>query len=78
MMPDLIVTIHRSWLTIDGPLPESYRLLVHNHSGRPDFYHSSAFVGACDYVAGSGDEWDDAQSPGPCYLYIEESLSNLT
>jgi hypothetical protein len=74
-MPDLVVTIHRSWLTIDGPLPEGYRLIVHNHSGRSEFYHSSEYIDAFDYVAGSGDEWDDPQPVGPCYLYVEEVAS---
>jgi hypothetical protein len=77
-MPDLIVTIHRTWLTIDGPLPEGYRLLVHNHSGHPDFYPSSEYIEACDYLAGSGDESDDPQPVGPCYLYIEGKASNTS
>jgi hypothetical protein len=62
-MPDLVVTIHASHLTIDGELPDGYRLIVHNHTGDPSFYAYSREIVDCSYASiGEG---------GECYEYTE-------
>jgi hypothetical protein len=50
-MPDLVVAIHASHLTIDGELPDGYRLIVHNHSGDPDFYAYTREITDCLYAS---------------------------
>ncbi len=70
-MPDIIITIHEDWLTIDGPLPEGYRLVVHNHSGNPDLYpHMQARSTCCS--GGSHEEVDDEHDGVECYLSVED------
>jgi hypothetical protein len=46
-MPNIIITIHEDRLTIDGSLPEGYRLVVHNHSGNSDLYPYTQARSAC-------------------------------
>lgn len=71
-MPDLVVTIHDDWLTIDGPLPDGYRLIVHNHTENPDFYPYERETIDCRYTSPAEEAEDDEEDAGSyCYLYVE-------
>jgi len=70
-MPDITITIHEDWLTIDGPLPEGYRLVVHNHSGNPDLYPYTQALRACR-TDESNEAIDDEHDEVECYLSIED------
>jgi hypothetical protein len=73
-MPDLVVTITEHWMTIDGPLPEGYRLIVHNHSDNSDFYPYMREIRDCRYSSPAEElEVDDEEEGSICYLYVEES-----
>lgn len=48
-MPDIVITLDENGLTIDGVLPEGYRLIVHNHTDDPDLYSYSHEVEDCRY-----------------------------
>jgi hypothetical protein len=75
-MPELIVTIHDSWLTIDGELPPGWRLIVHNHSGDRDFYPYMSEVNACTYDRPAEDiDDEDAEEGVSCFLYTESSAA---
>jgi hypothetical protein len=85
-MPDLVVTIRGSWLTIDGALPRDYRLFVHNHSRQPDFYPFSEVNDSCHYGCdckadedGTGHDDDCDLAEGVrCYLYIEDRTQSVS
>lgn len=73
-MPDLVVTIHDDWLTIDDPLPDGYRLIVHNHSGNVDYYPYMQEISACRYSSPAEEVDPDEEDEGAtCYLYVEDS-----
>ena len=73
-MPDLVVTIQDDWLTIDGPLPDGYRLIVHNHSGNIDYYPYMEKINACKYSSPVEEAEADEEADGNrCYLYVENS-----
>jgi hypothetical protein len=71
-LKDIVVTIHESWITIDGELPEGYRLVVHNHSGDPEFYSYIREVDGCRYPDPTT---SDRQTPDDggvrCFEYTE-------
>jgi hypothetical protein len=71
-MPDIVITINEDWLTIDGPLPEGYRLIVHNHSGNPDFYPYVREVDDCRYLSPVEEVDEDEGADGvQCFEYTE-------
>jgi hypothetical protein len=71
-MPDLIITIHGGWLTIDGELPPGWQLVVHNHSGDRDFYPYMQRVDGCTYGSDVTDIDDECDEEAPtCFLYTE-------
>jgi hypothetical protein len=75
-MPEIIITIHEDRLTIDGPLPYDYELVVHNHSGNPDLYPYTHARSDCRNEE-TDEEFDD-RDDGPgieCFLYIEDARS---
>jgi hypothetical protein len=73
-MPDLIVTVNEDWMTIDGPLPDGYRLIVHNHTGNPDFYAYMREINLCRYASPAEEIDDDEIDEGVgCFLYLEEN-----
>lgn len=78
MMPDLVVTITEHWMTIDGPLPRGYRLIVHNHTENSDFYPYVRESNDCRYSSPADDpEPDEEEEGSPCYLYVEESTGDV-
>ena len=70
-MPDIIVTIHADWLTIDGELPEGYRLIVHNHSGDPDHYAYTREINNCQYPAPAESIDGESREGVQCFEYTE-------
>ena len=79
-MPELIVTIHPGWITIDGRLPDGYALYVHNHSGRPDVYPHAEEIDGCQYGCECPVDENERghfdycymQTGVHCYLYEED------
>lgn len=77
-MPDLVVVVTEQWMTIDGPLPEGYRLIVHNHTGDVDYYPHMEEVDECRYTsAGEDIDEDETEEGVPCYRYIEASPTSM-
>ena len=72
-MPQLVITVNNGWLRIDGPLPEGWRLVVHNHTGEREFYPYIFEFDECFYPVDEAidDEFDIEGVP--CLLYIEEA-----
>jgi hypothetical protein len=75
-MPNIIITIHEDRLTIDGSLPEGYRLVVHNHSGNSDLYPYTQARSACRNDE-SDEEVNEEHDGVECYLYVEDVEAGL-
>jgi hypothetical protein len=74
-MPQLVITVNDGWLRIDGPLPEGWQLVVHNHTGDPDVYPHTYELDECNYPGDDAiDELFDIEGIS-CCLYIEPDLS---
>jgi hypothetical protein len=73
-MPDLVVTVRDRWLTIDGPLPDGYRLIVHNHTYNSDYYPYMEEIVNCRYTSPAEESEIGPEDEGySCYLYVEDS-----
>lgn len=67
-MPDIVIVVHIDHLTIDGELPEGYRLVVHNHTGEPDLFPYERESSDCHYPDSARDQ---SGSPEYCFEYRE-------
>jgi hypothetical protein len=73
-MPQLVITVSDGWLRIDGPLPDGWQLVVHNHTGDPDLYPYSYEVDECQYSDDfTVDDHGDFEGVR-CLLYIEPEV----